>query len=219
MSCHDPEDEDELREARAVKELRRFSVDWDAISPRQLQLLKSCLRSATSERELQVFLQKHRKLLIQHLRGGWDRWVMSQPRFGAEYVPDFVIGEMNSLGFHWCLVELESPETELFTKAGTNAKSLSQAIRQIQDWRRWLNNNSEMARRVPSQNGLGLRDIDANVPGLILIGRRKQLTASDNERRKHLIRELKIEIHTYDFLVSSLESRLKDFGKLASFSN
>jgi hypothetical protein len=68
--------------------------------------------------------------------------------------------------------------------------------------------NLDYACRLPLQKGLGLVDIDGTVPGLILIGRRKDVSESTNHLRHQLCHDLKIEIHTYDMLLDWAKSRV-----------
>ena len=52
---------------------------------------------------------------------------------------------------------------------------------------------------VRDSNGLGLCDFDPDVPGLILLGRR-ELNEATRGRRRQYARELKIRIHSFDWL-------------------
>lgn len=55
--------------------------------------------------------------------------------------PDFMLCEMDSGGYHWILIELESPTHRSMTKAGEQSAKLTHALRQIRDWRIWLRKN------------------------------------------------------------------------------
>ena len=88
----------------------------------------------------------------------------------------------------------------MFTKKGNPTKALTHAIRQIQDWRAWLKRNYDYASRERNKRGLGLVDIDSNIPGLILIGRRNSIDPSTHELRRQMVQDLNIKIHTYDTL-------------------
>ena len=182
-------------------------VWWDKITEAQAKEFKEVVLTAKDERPIQCFLEINPFILVQHLSGGHGRWVVPSKRFGAEYVPDFVIGELNSLGHHWKVVELESPTASLFTKAGDPAKALNHAIRQITEWRAWLKDNRDYATRLKDEGGLGLKDIDSNVPGLILIGRRRVVTPECNRLRRQLSDDLNIQIHTYDYLLDAVSER------------
>lgn len=189
--------------------LGEFFVWWDEISQKDIEAYEAVLRTAMTEHELQVFLQANPVLLIQHLRGGHGRWVIPKQRLGAEYVPDFLIGERHSFGFEWKAVELERTSAQMFTKRGDPSRQLTHAIRQIQDWRAWLQRNQNYAARPKNQGGLGLTDIVPAIPGLILIGRRKGIDFATNERRRQMVNDLKIQIHSYDFLLERGRGRVE----------
>ncbi len=132
MSRRDPFTAKQIRlELFAHEDLKDFWVDWDTITPRHVRAFQRALSTATSERPVQAFLEQHPLLLIQHLGGGHGRYVIRKLRLGRDFVPDFVIGERDSNGFHWELVELESPTARMFTKAGDPTRALNHAIRQI----------------------------------------------------------------------------------------
>ncbi len=188
-------------------------VWWDNITNLQLKEFAERLDSATKEQELQAFLEKHPNLLIQHLGGGHGRWVIPKKRLGSEHVTDFIIGERHSYGFEWQAVELESPRAKLFTKNGDISRTLNHAIRQITDWRTWLKRNQDYASRTRESNGLGLIDIDGTVKGLILLGREREINPHTNERRRQLVADLSIEIHTYDWILRGVCGRAEAHAK------
>ncbi|GAH81964.1 unnamed protein product [marine sediment metagenome] len=180
--------------------LKEFFVWWDNISKKDLTALKKLLRATEKEHDLQEFLQNNPIHLIQHLGGGHGRWVIPKQHLGAEHVTYFLIGERHSVGFEWQAVELENPNAPMFTKQGDPSKQLTHAIRQILDWRAWLQRNQNYASRSKIKCGLGLTDIVSTIPGLILIGRRKEIAPITNERRRQIVHDLNINIHSYDFL-------------------
>jgi hypothetical protein len=181
--------------------LPEFVVEWEGITSFMLSELKRLLDEKRGERPLQAFLQCYPTVIVQIMRGGYSRWVIPQKRLGDRYVTDFILGEYNSLGFHWYPTELESPSAVPFTKAGDPSASLTHAIRQIQDWRLWLTQNLDYARRDRVEGGLELRKIRPDPPAFIFIGRRSMLTADAQARREQMSRELRIDIHTYDHLL------------------
>lgn len=183
-------------------------VWWDSIGGEDVDALQAALDSATRESDMQTYLEAHPHMLIQHLGGGHGRWVIPQKRLGAEFVPDFVIGQRDSMGFEWQIVELESPIARLFTKKGDPTQALTHAIRQITDWRTWLTPNQGYAARPREKSGLGLTDISNRAPGLIIIGRRSSLDAATHERRRQMCAQTQIAIHTYDWLMSAARGRL-----------
>ena len=192
--------------------LREFHVWWDEISDDDVREMETTLEFADREEQLQKVLTKIPILLVQNLRGGHGRWVIPKKKLGSEYVTDFVVGERHSFGFDWIAVELESPKSKMFTKGGTPTKELTHAIKQIQDWRAWLKRNQDYAAREQVKDGLGLTDIDANLPGLILIGRRNA-DNSTHELRRQMVQDLNIKIHSYDTLVDWGRSRVNRGNK------
>jgi hypothetical protein len=183
--------------------LGEFFVWWLDFSTKDITAFKKCLARATREADLQKFLDAKPGLLAQQLGGGHGRWVIPQKRLGCEYVTDFMVGEKSSAGFEWYAVELESPMAKMFTKAGDPSRQLNHAIRQISDWRSWLERNQPYAARLRTEHGLGLTDISPRLPGLILIGRTSDIADSSNELRRQMMNELRIQIHSYDWLIGS----------------
>lgn len=193
-----------------------YFVWWNDITQDDVDSFVRALDRASNERDMQAFLEKAPLLLIQHLGGGHGRWVIPQKRLGAEYVPDFVVGQCDSSGFEWQIVELESPLAKMFTKSGDPSRALNHAIRQIADWRAWLKRNQDYAARPREHNGLGLVDIDSSARGLIVIGRRDKLDPATKERRRQLSADLRIDIHTYDWLVSRSQGRIEALARLGT---
>jgi Domain of unknown function (DUF4263) len=187
--------------------LAELHVYWlQSIALDVVEAFRVCIDTAADEKPIQRFLTEHPIFLVLFLHGGHGRWVIPQTRLGAEFVPDLVVGDADSDGTHWTLVELESPRAKLFTKKGPPGRELNQALYQIRSWRSWIGANRDYAIRPPGENGLGLTDISANAAGLILIGRRATLTAEDVERRKELHSEQRVLIHTYDWLLDVAEA-------------
>lgn len=195
-------------ELRARDPLNDYFSHWDRVARSDIDVLREALDTAKREEDIQQFLQDNPKFLIQHLGGGHGRWIIPKQRLGSEHVTDFVVGEADSMGFHWTAVELESPLSKMFTKAGDPSATLNHAVRQIRDWRMWLARNQNYAARPRSDDGLGLTDIDAEVPGLILMGRRATESRDTGRMRRQIGREANIQIHTFDFLIDALTGRI-----------
>jgi hypothetical protein len=195
------------REKAAEPSLEEFFVSWNDITPELVERFRQCLERVESERDLQVFLEANPMLLVQPLDGGHGRWVVPHKRLGGEHVTDFMIAEKSSIGFEWTAVELESPLARMFKKDGDPTAALTHAVRQIQDWRVWLGRNRSYAEAPRDKSGLGLVDVDGNVPGWIVIGRRADTPSSTNDRRRSLGQQLKIEIRSYDWLLDRAESQ------------
>ena len=186
---------------RAKRELKQYSVVWDQVTIEEATSLQELLNRNPGELVMQRFLDANPKFLIQVLGGGHGRYQLPKKRLGAELIPDFLVAEMSSIGIEWHAVEIESPRATANRQDGLPAHALHHAIGQIRDWRRWLINNLDYARRPREQDGLGLVGIDSRVPGLILIGRRHAYPYRFNEFRKQMIDRERIAIHSYDWLV------------------
>jgi hypothetical protein len=187
--------------------LKDYFVFWDEIDRIHLSAFRQYLEIAKCESDWQKFFEGIPILLLQHMNGGHGRWVIPQKALGVEYRTDFIIGEKDSEGFHWQAVELESHNAKCFTKKGNYTKELTHAIKQIEDWRSWISDNIQYARGERNRNGLGLTDIVSNIPGLIIIGRRKDLLNENKYKRRDIGNQLNIKIHTYDWLYEQAEGR------------
>ncbi len=188
--------------------LHEFSISWDDLTLDQVLDFEKHLSIAKNENDIHAFLIKTPILLGQHLWGGHGRWVIPKKRLGSEYVTDFIIGQRSSMGHEWQAVELESPKAKMFTKSGDPSRTLVHAIKQIQDWRAWLQRNQNYAARDKKDNGLGLTDITSNLKGVIFIGRREEISESTNELRRQMAHDSNVEIHSFDFLLEAADSRL-----------
>ncbi len=186
---------------RAYTELDDASVRWDRLGPTAAEALLSLLNSEPKEQEVHKFLERNPSFLVQTLTGGHGRYQLSKPKLGSEYVPDFLIADMSSIGIEWHAVEIESPTAPVERKDGLATQELNHAIGQIRDWRTWIRNNLDYARRRKADGGLGLVGIDSTLPGLVLIGRRQENSERFNEFRRQMIDREKIIIHSYDWLV------------------
>jgi hypothetical protein len=184
-------------------ELLRFKVE----APLTLQIveeLKRVIESAADERPIQAFIEAHPEALAA-LLGGSDRFVLPRPSLGGKYVPDFLASDTDSLGIRWIFVELETPQSHvtLTTRNDLDAAA-RKGVTQIKEWREWLQNNLDMARRPVSKDGLSLIDIRPRGEGLVLVGRRALLNENSDMVRNPYREENSIRIHTYDWFVERL---------------
>jgi len=183
-------------------------VFWLDINSKEVALFEKCLNKADSEMDMQRFFEKHPIFLTQHLGGGHGRWCIPHQQFGCQFVPDFIIGEKSSIGYEWYGLELESPKAKLFNKSGTPSRQMAQAMKQINDWRGWIEDNIDYARRKVSENGLGLPAISNDLPSYIIIGRRDTIGNDNSKARRYLKNRSNIEIHTYDWILENSKNRI-----------
>ena len=169
--------------------------------------LAKLISEAQDERPLQNFFKHNPGLLVQLVRGGHGRWVFPKPKLGSEHVPDFMICEQDSGGYHWHLVELENPNYVALTKQGQQTAHLTHAIQQVKNWRIWLRDNSRYA-----QHELGYADLDSEFHAIIVIGRRNELDPEDLKRYRELSDD-KVEIMSYDRLIDRVVSLAKGYRR------
>lgn len=183
--------------------LAAHEVQWKGLASSHLAELEATLAQAEDERPLQKFLAEHPHVLVMGVLGITRRaWVLAKPKFGAEYVPDFLIGLIDSLGPGWMLVELESPTMAPLDADDALSGGLYHAVQQIRDNRKWLADNAAYFR---SEHGCW--GIEAGCAATVLIGRRED---RDNLKAANRFRDLRnenIEIMSYDWLVENYQSQ------------
>lgn len=189
--------------------LREFFVFWDDIGLSDLRAFARILKTAEKEPDLQYFFEAYPIMLIQFLGGGQGRWVIPKKALGSQYETDFLLADRDSLGFHWTAVELEHPNNKAYKSNGDPTWEMTHAMQQIRNWRTWLRDNLDYAQRSIERNGLGLSEINPDLPGLIIIGRRNEESEKHRLKRRDLGKESNIKIHTYDWLYDRAKERVE----------
>jgi len=111
----------------------------------------------------------------------------------------------NILGVRWVLVELETPDSNVTLKTSNDLEEHARkGVSQVKEWREWLQNNLESARRSKRKDGIGLVDIRPRSEGLVLVGRRARLLDNAEAVRNPIREENDIKVHTYDWLLTQL---------------
>jgi len=183
-----------------------------ALSENDIIELETVISRAKDERPIQKHFERNPHLLTA-LLGGSFRYCLPQKRLGGEYVPDFIIGDVNSLGVRWVLVELETPRSGIYLKNGQELDAKARkGVGQIVTWRNWLSSNIAYARQPKAQDGLGLYDIREKSNAIVLVGRRSQMPQTTDAQRLEYRQSSNIEIHTYDWLVEQLRGVLGHDG-------
>jgi hypothetical protein len=177
-----------------------------------VEQLQKVIDSADDEKPIQQFLEEYPQTLTAILTGR-SRFLIGRRSLAGKYVPDFLIADLDSLGVRWLLVELETPRSSI-TLSGQNdlEAHARRGVSQIKEWREWLQNNLDMARRSKRQDGLGLVDIRPQSEGLVLVGRRTLLHGNSPAVRSRIREENQIRIHTYDWLIEALRGTLAHSG-------
>jgi len=192
--------------AAKARLLSPWHVPDRVITARDVDSLRGVIEAASDEAPIQEFLQDRPHLLTALLGGGHGRWLRSQVSFGGVYYGDFAIADADSTGIRWLLIELESPRVPIFGAKGQFLKEARKAQDQIATWRNYIAQNRDQAQKSRQDGGLGLVDIEAGAPGLILISRRA-IVADDEHWRRRLLEGSAIQMHTYDWLLERLEAR------------
>ncbi len=218
------------RQARNLAALRAGRAEWsmarsrdlsefvtnNAVSQDDIEELEVIITTAEEERPIQRFLEENPHLLTALLRGS-ERYCIPQKRLGGEYVPDFIIGDVDSLGFRWVLIELETPKSGVYLKDGTQFdEKPRKGIAQVIQWRNWLSTNIAYARQRRAENGLGLFDIREKSDALVLVGRRSEMPETTDAQRIEHRQSSQIQIHTYDWLLETLRGIIRHNGPPSS---
>src|SRR5256885_280294 len=83
-------------------------------------------------------------------------------------------------------------------KDGRRTAVLEHAVQQVRDWRRWLTDNIDYARRPRDRSGLGLEDIHPRTVAYVIIGRRQYFSDEFNALRQQIFRDEFIHIKSWD---------------------
>jgi hypothetical protein len=188
----------------------------DPISEDDIAELESVIASAEDEMPIQKFLGDNGHL-ITALLGGPLRYCLPQKRLGGEYVPDFIIGGVDSLGVRWVLIELETPRSGIYLKDGLQLdEKARKGVSQILSWRNWLSSNIAYARGRRSDDGLGLFDIREKTEAVVLVGRRSRMPETKDAQRHEYRQSSNIRIHSYDWLLETLRGAVRYQGPSAT---
>ena len=158
-----------------------------------VDLFEKEVQTAISEAPLQTLLSAHPEVLSTLMPPAFDRWSWDRPKFGNQFIPDFLLCHRNSKGFNWTMIELESPTERPLTKASLIAAKLNEAIKQVSEWRSWIRTNISYAHSTLKLDGL-----HAESPAIIVIGRRSMIDSKQAVRYNELSIDGKLEVMTYD---------------------
>ena len=181
----------------ASEEIEKFDYFFSLIVDHHLTLNLQLIQQFQSkldakpkyEEELQIFLRDHPVLLDPFVS---ELYVKQE--LGSDFITDYVIRRRND---QYVLVEIERSVERLFNKRGALSHKLSEAIGQVRDFKSWVTENLDYARKK-------LPNIRHPI-GLVVIGRgtdldenqRIRLAEENNSRRGD------IKIVTYDDLLET----------------
>ncbi len=181
---------------RNFAQLAKYELKSHVPAPEAIRALEELLESGeVREEPLQRVLTRYPALLASTVVGGWATYVIPKPRLGSEYVPDFLVLGINSVGPQWTTIEIEGARHKILTKKGKLAAQTRHAIDQIQDWREWLTTNVAYV-----QMQAGFHGLTSRAPGLVVIGR-DDPTAERQASRAQSDEAARIAVHSWDWLL------------------
>lgn len=178
-----------------------------------------------SEQAVQKYLDQN-PFIFEFLSDDGSGFIQSHLRLAEKFVPDFVILSRDRWSNNPCLlctlIEIENPSTPLFTRSGNPTSQLTHALRQVQDWKSWVRNNSQYLQKefsflLNTKEMLNLQSHKVVKPiflsqsvalgvyyrYMIIAGRRTSLQISDLVRLTEMNENMHdIKIATYDAILS-----------------
>ncbi|MDQ3819225.1 MAG: toll/interleukin-1 receptor domain-containing protein [Acidobacteriota bacterium] len=151
--------------------------------------------------EVRDFLAAHPAIIRKALGLYDDAPLRLSPVF-SDFSPDFCVGleQFSIRSIDWNIVVLDTPSTRLFLNSVVPVPSLAKLISQLESLRQWVISNLEQARVI-------LRDIQPDFQGVVVAGRRSQLTMEEIDYLKEYNDSLfGIRIRTYDWLIDAATS-------------
>ena len=200
--------------------------------------LKQLIEADSDEGERRVvkWLKKDKENTLVLSRAvskfGFPNLVVAEFQLGTDRKAAFALLGRYSGGFSIHFVEIEPPNAKLYTKQGVPHKRLAGAIKQIEDWKIFVETKRSMildelekafksreliwgtTREVIDNAGLRLHDPIAWLQFYyhIIIGRRKTMSADDLQRKAAALHLKQVEILTFD---RSLEFALNERGSIS----
>lgn len=174
----------------------------------KIEGLRTVIDAAKDEAPVQAFLTKYPELLALLVRGSTP-YVRPQVRLGSQYVADFIIGDVDSNGPRWVLIELETPRSTVALKSKDQFEQHTRdGIAQVNQWRHWLRENLHYARKRRRDDGCGLPGIQPEADGIVIVGRWHLQNHNAAKLKIQQSEHDRIRIHTYDWLVEQIEGSL-----------
>jgi len=160
-SYYDPSGQSLMRDIQEI--LVESSV---AITIKDIAKFDSLIRELTYEERYQAFLAEHPSFLDPLARR-----VIPKQKLGDEFITDFVI---ETLDGHYIAVEIERPDTPMFTQRNDFTADFTHAYGQVLDFQEWIESNIAYAQtRMPGIS---------SPRGMLIVGMRQGL--SDWQIRK-----------------------------------
>ena len=204
---------------RVLAKIKGLMRDGHVISD-EAREFETFLTKCKTEREITPWLRSHPWLIGKLVDARYPH-VFHEFPVGTKY-PDYVVLDSFSGGWDDTKIEFEPPTASLFTKGGVPARRLAGAVKQVDEWRTYLNTSrQEVLLRLadyyrskdltygPKEGeardcgGIALADPRSTVCWhyCIVVGRRSQLTKEATKLKAAFWEHHGIRVMTYDRLV------------------
>lgn len=169
-----------------------FAIKWKVLDSWESLLADT----SKKEQHYRSFLAQHPAFFFHYFDATY--FVLTEIRLGGDLTIDFVVGtDLESRGFMYELIEIESPHVAPFTRSGDPSARLSHAIRQVTDWKAWLRRDLQRTRDLfPACSD----QIDEPYFTYKIIMGNRDNSRPWLDKRNTFSEELGIEIRSFDFL-------------------
>ncbi len=148
---------------------------------------------------------------------------LKSKRFGADYIPDFIVITGQSDSFEVYVVDLKLPTARRFNQDDTISAELKNAIDQVTWYKDWIEKHmdyfkelllKEVVNKYPDFDEDFIDNLRFNVFTAVIIGRRKDL----NDKRRALTFNNTVRIISYDRLIETEKRLIEMRGKNIGFN-
>jgi hypothetical protein len=178
IKFHSQEDEKRLLARRMANPARGLlGTEW-----------KSFLETASTEAQVQNFLENHPGLLpgLRDFHNGpLHDIVVTKFPLGADYRTDFAFVTRHSMALQFTFVEIEDPTKPIFNKDDSFSQKFNHARQQVSDWVGWAERNITLLADMfgPMFDTYNASEDRKTVRGYLVYGRRGEIEA-DRRRRE-----------------------------------
>ena len=193
-------------------------IPWSVLCGRGIRFLKTIEKRWVSlieqpgvkESKLHEFLSEHASLFF-----GQRLFVISRAELGSDFQADFVVArDEASYGINYTFVEIETPQSPVYNRAGDPSAKLTHAMQQVRDWKTWLTRYRGHVRRFFPSEYFGWDEF-TNLSFCVVIGRRGSANL-ETAKRNALSRETGVIIRSFDYLTDLLRARFSFISNSAS---
>jgi Domain of unknown function (DUF4263) len=204
----------------------QYEIDPHNFTDADLGKLISLIRKNSSETEIDIFLRNNLSLLSFSSSffstGHHGTWVIPQPIIkpsgfanGAGKIPDYLFAGDNSDGVTWWVIDLKSPQDNLYKEDKTGriveTSKLTSSISQIRDYILYCTENQGFIRDT-----LGVKSF-VSPYGIVIIGRESELKKDIRKQsyKAQFNRDSQtIQIRTFDAFLRQIEFFARTAHKL-----